>query len=415
VSSVAHHDSRSLFEQAWSLGIRTGVLTPRRREELLVEGTRAIRKIADLFGTEYLRGDLERAMRSMLGLLNIHLERVSGGDVEKAAMSIAENGLLFHTRGASRAIKRVLAVSHRQNPDTLEPEDLRRYETIVVTEWPTRSLAYLLEREQGAREDLALREAAQALVSALDGPSDLSESEPGPVIMTALLALACQTQPSWPRHLRGFEALLAAVRRSPAKLDRMPQGVPAAHREVVGSVWAANAGVIKALVADTSVPLHVLAGGGPDVNPLYGRLEVPDDTLGEVDGHSIATTAHWQALTRGATDEARLLLVLLQGLAGVTSKPPFSLKSIAGLLKAQLQCKPDDRLFEDWLTANVPYAQHPDLTELWEAFWEERDALLSEDPASDEFKQFARAWFPMRAAPARPGAARALGPETTAS
>lgn len=400
MTHLAHRDARTLFERAWSHGMRTGILTAERREALLVEGTRAIRKIADILGTEHLRGDLERAMRSMLGLLNIHLERVSGGDVDQAARSIADNGLLFHTRGASRAIKRVLAAVDQRDPDALDPDEQRRYEEIVVTEWPGRPLAYLLERERGAREELAMREAARALVQALGGPSGLNESEPGPVIMTALLALACQPKPAWPRDVRSFEALLAAARKSPARLGRLPQGIPPAHRQVIEAVWAANAALVKARVVDSGLALHVLAAGGPDVNPLHGHLELPDDALEEVEGHGVATTTHWEKLTRGTSDESRLVLILLQGVVGITGKPPFSLKAILELLKTQLRAPPADRLLQDWLTANVPHRRQSDLTELWEAFWEERDALSSEDPANDDFKHFARTWFPMRA-PAR--------------
>ena len=64
MTPLAHRDARSLFERAWSHGMRTGLINAQRREELLVEGTRAIRKIADILGTEHLRGDLERPARS---------------------------------------------------------------------------------------------------------------------------------------------------------------------------------------------------------------------------------------------------------------------------------------------------------------------------------------------------------------
>ncbi len=406
MTQLAHRDSRPLFERAWSHAMRTGIIAVPRHEELLVEGTRAIRKIADILGTEHLRGDLERAMRSMLGLLNIHLERVSGGDVERAARSIAENGLLFHTRGASRAIKRVLASVDQLDPDALEPAEQQRYEAIVVTEWPERSLAYLLERERDVSRERATREAARALLRALGGAPDLDASEPEPVIMTALLVLAYSPKPAWIGDVRGFEGLLAAVRKSPAKLGRTPPGLPSgiapAHRAVIESVWAANAALVKARVVDSKLPLHVLAAGGPDVNPLHGHLDLPDDALEEVESHGLATTTHWDKLSRGTSDEARLLLILLQGVAGVTDKAPFSLKSVARLLSSQLRVKPAQRLLTDWLTANVPHRRQPDLLELWDAFWEEREVLSSEDPASDDFKHFAKTWFPMRPPRAQP-------------
>lgn len=394
---LAPRDARSLFERAWAYGLRAGLLSEQRREELLLEGTRAIRKIADILGTEHLRGDLERALRSMLGLLNIHLERVSGGDVEQAARSLAEHGLLFHTRGASRAIKRVLAAADRRDPDALDPHEQQRYEEIVVTEWPGRSLADLLAHEEESRQARAMREAAHALVHTLGGSPGLDDAEPQALIMTGLLVLAYQPTCSWIRDLRSFEGLLAAVRRSPGRLDRLPQGIPPVHREAIAAVWAASAGIVRASVVDSALPLHVLAAGGPDENPLYGHLAPPDDGFEFVASHDVATTAHWEKLTRGSSAEPQLLLVLLQHVAGVTDKPPFSLKTIARLLQTQLRERPADRLLSDWLAANVPHHRQPDLTALWADFWEEREALAATDPAHEDFKPFARTWFPMRA------------------
>ena len=120
MSALAHHDPRTLFERAWSDGLRSGLITDARREELIREATRAIRKIASVLGSEFLRDDLERAMRSMLGLVNLNLEKLTRGDVEAAARSLAEDGLVFHTRGASQAIKRVLAIESGQDPDELD-------------------------------------------------------------------------------------------------------------------------------------------------------------------------------------------------------------------------------------------------------------------------------------------------------
>ena len=51
MTQLAHRDSRPLFERAWSHAMRTGIIAVPRHEELLVEGTRAIRKIADILGT----------------------------------------------------------------------------------------------------------------------------------------------------------------------------------------------------------------------------------------------------------------------------------------------------------------------------------------------------------------------------
>ena len=69
MSTLATRDGRTLFERAWAHGIDSGVITEERRDAVLHEGTRAIRRIASIIGSEYLRADLERAMRAMLGFV----------------------------------------------------------------------------------------------------------------------------------------------------------------------------------------------------------------------------------------------------------------------------------------------------------------------------------------------------------
>ena len=161
MTGLAHHDPRTLFERAWSQAVASGLIDPARREALVAEATRAIRRIAAVLGTEFLRDDLERAMRSMLGLVEQHLMRVSDGDVLAAAHSLAANGLLFHTKGASQSIKRMLANEHGVDPERLGDDLKRRFEADVVAHWATVPFEVLAEREAEA-ERLRARRAAAA-------------------------------------------------------------------------------------------------------------------------------------------------------------------------------------------------------------------------------------------------------------
>ena len=169
MTAIARHDARTLFERAWQHATRAGLIDAERREVLVAEGNRAIRRIANVLGTESLRDDLERAMRSMLGLVNLHLHRVSGGDVAAAARSLAAHGLLFHTKGASTAIKRVLAIEHGVDPERIDGAHRRRFDEAVVAEWALLPFDELLEREREAERSSALRAAADALAAARTG------------------------------------------------------------------------------------------------------------------------------------------------------------------------------------------------------------------------------------------------------
>ena len=398
MTAVARHDARTLFERAWSHARRTGAIDAARREALVGEATRAIRRIAGVLGSDHLRDDLERAMRSMLGLVDLHLHRVSGGDVAEAARSLAERGLLFHTKGASQAIKRVLAIEHGLDPEAVDPASRRRFEEAVVAEWAHLPFDALVAREREADLARLRREAANALAATLDGPPPDAYHEPEQVVMTALLIHAYAPRRTWIADVRGFESLLEAVRREPARFRTLPAGVPPAHRDAIEAIWAAEAaGLLDAIVA-AGVPVHRLVAGDPDTNPLYGRLVLPDDALAEVDDLAERTTSHWLALTGGATDEPRLLATVLQGVVGFDASWPLSPKAAETLVRTVLVDAPEDARLAAWLDANAPHAYHDGLAELWHAFWDERGTALQAGAGADAVRRFAAQWLPVKAA-----------------
>jgi hypothetical protein len=401
VSTLATRDGRTLFERAWAHGIDSGVITEERRDAVLHEGTRAIRRIAGIIGSEYLRADLERAMRAMLGLVNLHLEKVSRGDLAVATRSIADKGLLFHTRGASQAIKRVLAAEAGLNPDELDPGTLARFELAVVSQWASTPFADFARREQGADEVRRRREAAAAIARLLRGQTPDPHQDPDQVIMTALLILAYEKQQIWIADAKGFEKLLGKVRKAPARFATLPAGVPPAHRPVIEAVWTTNARTVLALITDARVPLHQLVAGDPGTNRLQDLLVLPDGSLEDIDGHGDAMTSHWKKVTRGTADESRLLLVMLQGVMGFTAKPPLGWRAAETLLRTTLAEPPPEQPLTAWLDANAPHQYHSGLIDLWRDFWEERTSTLDEDARADDYRRFLATWLPMRA-PAKP-------------
>jgi len=393
---LAHHDARTLFERAWSRAMRDGALRPERREALLGEGTRAIRRIAGVLGSEHLREDLERGMRSMLGLVNLHLHKVSGGDVDAAARSLLDNGLLHHTKGASQAIKRVIASEIGEEFETLDDATRRGIEEQVVADWAFMPYDEFAQRERGAEERRRRRGAALAIGALLDGRAPDPYYEPEQVILTALMVLAWSPARAWIADLKGFERMLAAVREAPGRLDTLPEGVPAAYRPIVERVWRERAPGLLAAITDPAVPLHRLAAGNPVSNPLYDWLVVPDTAIGEVDAAEANTTAHWQALTEGRTDEAHLLFTMLRGVLGLRLKLPLGVKAVETLLKKTCAERPDDAALRDWLDANAPHPYHDGLAELWDDFWSDREETLGAAPSAAECKVFAAEWLPVK-------------------
>lgn len=398
MSAIARHDARTLFERAWAHARREGTIDAARREALLAEGTRGMRRIATVIGTDHLREDLERAMRAMLGLVNLHLHRVSDGDVAAAARSLADNGLLFHTKGASTAIKQVLAVELGEELESLDDATRRGLDEQVVAVWSGMSWADFAARERGAEERRRRRGAARALASALDGRPPEPYHEPEQVILTALLILAyTPKRRAWIADLRGFESLLESVRATPSAFASLPAGVPLAYRPIVETVWRERAPRALRVITDASVPLHRLVGGDPLTNPLHDWLVVPDSALDEVDSVGAHTTAHWETLTGGRTDEEHLLLVMLAGIYGIDVETPLSLKAAEALVKTTCAERPDDRLVEAWLDANAPHQYHDGLVGLWTDFFDDREVQLEEGTSALAWRVFAAQWLPVRA------------------
>jgi hypothetical protein len=401
VTAVARHDARTLFERAWAHGVSTGAIDAARREALVAEAVRAIRRIAAVLGSEFLRDDLERAMRSMLGLVDLHLRKVSRGDVAAAAGSLAEHGLLFHTKGASQAIKRVLAIEHGVDPDAVDAANRRRFEEAVVAEWAHLSFDAFVEREREAELASRRRAAAAALAATLEGTPPEPYYEPEQVILTALLIRAYAPRKAWIDGMRAFEALLEAVRRTPARFRELPPGVPVAHRETVEDVWAREGPRLIDAIARPDVPVHRLVAGDPATNPLHAWLVLPADAIDDVDDVGELTTSHWQALTGGATDEPRLLATMLQGVIGFEAAWPLAPKAAETLLRKTLAGRPDERRVAAWLDANAPHQYHADLLGLWRDFWDERASTLDGDAKSDAYRRFAAEWLPVKAPAAR--------------
>ncbi|MFN9774722.1 MAG: hypothetical protein ACK54X_19145 [Burkholderiales bacterium] len=401
MTAVARRDTRTLFERAWTHGVRTGEIDGARREALVAEGTRAIRRIAGVLGSESLRDDLERAMRSMLGLVNLHLQRVSRGDVAAAARSLADNGLLFHTKGASQAIKRVLAIEHGLDPDAVDPVNRRRFEEAVVAEWAHLPFEVLLERQREAELASRRRAAADALAATLEGTPPEPYYEPEQVILTALLIHAYAPEKAWIDGVRGFEALLEAVRRTPARLRVLPPGVPPEHRETIEDVWSSEGPRVIDAIVESDEPVHRLVAGDPITNPLHAWLVLPADALDDVDDVGELTTSHWQALTGGATDEPRLLATMLQGVIGFEAAWPLTPKAAETLLRKTLAERPEERRVAAWLDANAPHQYHADLVGLWRDFWDERESALGGESAADVHQRFAAEWLPVKAVAAK--------------
>jgi len=363
---VVRHDARTPFEKAWSRGIASGLIDSEVSESITKDGTRAIRKIALILGSEYLRADLERAMRSMLGLVNLHLAYESGGDVDKAAQSLASKGLLHHTKGASRIFKK-MGCDERE----------------IVTQSAFMSyadfVAAIADHERHERTYAAARWALQSI----GYPDDLDKDESPAAICTAMLFMIYKKRgkaPAWNGDMAGLEAVLSALRAKPKALDRLPATLPDAYRPEIEWVWRSCRESFLKHVVCSQTPIHQLVGASVESGSLIGLLMKPCAGIGDIDGAAGSTTAHWRKLTGGLLDEDTLMSLMLSGLLCAKARPKLTsqeVKAIAGQLLEQ----PAGSRLDAWLDENVPHDFHGGMRELWAAFWGEVDAVRTDSEA----------------------------------
>jgi hypothetical protein len=272
----------------------------------------------------------------------------------------------------------------------------------VVSSWAQYSFADFMQQYEDAERVRRRRDAAGAISQALQGEAPDTDFEPEQIIMTGLLIMVYTRKTTWIANQQGLEKLIEAIRKAPRKLAAPPEGLPERYRAIVETVWAERAPALKAVIVDSATPLHVLVAGDPSVNRLHELLVMPENALADVDDHDDRTTSHWKKLTGGTSDEARLLVIMLQGVLGLTDKLPFSQRTAKRLLDTVLMKRPDDRLIADWLEANAPHQNQSGLFELWNDFWDERESTLHEDASSGDYQSFATTWLPMQAPRKKP-------------
>jgi hypothetical protein len=87
---LAVFDDRPFFERALAFGVRAGILADAKIAAIVDDGPKGMVQIAEYFGTQYLRPNIDEARQRIVNLVSLFLEEQSGGDLEKAAHSLRD-------------------------------------------------------------------------------------------------------------------------------------------------------------------------------------------------------------------------------------------------------------------------------------------------------------------------------------
>lgn len=360
-AQLVSHDDRTLFEKAWVQGIATGVIDSDVSARITRDGARAMRQYACLMGSDYLRPDLERAMRTMLGLINLHLEYESGNDVDRAARSIAVNGIGYHTRGAARHMK---AAGYDERS--------------IVTQHAYMDIASF--RALIAENENALRRMSAAIWSldVIGYGDDIDLADASQAICTALLFIIFRPGATWSGDMAGFETMLKAVRaKAKGRTPKVPAGVPDEYRATLEDEWSRHGKTIMRLVLDKTIKLHQLSSHAR----ITELLLVPGTaSLSDIDDAASMVTSHWKQLTGGSDDEDVLMTVMLSGVVFEKTKRTLTTAE-AKTIAAGIHTPPPEARLQAWLNENAPHAFQSGLVDLWNHFWSEAEMISPDSEA----------------------------------
>ncbi|EXI76046.1 MAG TPA: hypothetical protein PK440_01180 [Candidatus Accumulibacter phosphatis] len=366
-------DQRPFFERALVHGVQSGVIDRDRLTSIVNDGAKGLLQIADFFGTQYLRPNIEEARTRIISLVSLFLEESSSGDLDQAARSLRDNSFLSHSRGGSEMLKKLWAMPEDASYGILAKPPQKEF----LAEWSLRSL-------RDYRQELAQRQDHQLSISAtlwfakrLALPAaDLSTVAVDSVVRSALLVHLHGKEPLAIPTASGLLQILDAIREKgvPGKgrrlladlLRELPESyLPVAQREL-RRIETED----LPRIADRSRPLPQLL---QELEPLYYLRDFGPEDAGLFEA---AACADWQRITAGKTDDSSLLTVFVCLAADIPAKPVLG-RAAARALIVKARRDGFKRLpVLGFIHALAPYSMQDDLETLWKEFFPEAHTVL---------------------------------------
>ena len=170
------HDARHGPAPCRRTGVRRGIIDAERLAAINADAPKGIVQIARYFGSEFLRPELEKARDRMVNMISLYLLETTGGDLDKAAVSLRDNSLLSRSKGGSDMLKKLIAMPESSNFGMAGYDDAQ---TALLAVWTLRSHAeYQAELARRSQMAQAIT-AAQWLAEQFDLDTDELESGGG--------------------------------------------------------------------------------------------------------------------------------------------------------------------------------------------------------------------------------------------
>lgn len=389
VPGLSLFDERSFFEKALAYGLSHGLISLQRLDAMEDEGARGMVQIARYFGSEFLRPELERARQRMMNMISLGLRVHSGGDFRRAAELLRDQSLLSRSKAGSDLLKALIVMPQSSHFGMNEQGGFSDRHIPQLARWTLASYEQY-QAEFNAREHavLAVRAATHMAHSLGLEPDALQEAgaDADAVIRTALLASvqALDAFPDW----ASLEALLTGWRKksnTPATLAKsvqnlskamaLPSGLDTKTHSMVSALRDSVIADLPKLL-DAKTPLRKLLDQTPAFMGRYFWLE---DALGEVHQLDTQRSVAWEKITRGLSDDATVLTLLLCVCAGQAPKTRLSEKSAAIWVRRWRKKGLDAQLALNWLEQHAPAHYLEDCKALWQSFCEHAGPTLLDE------------------------------------
>lgn len=386
------HDARPFFEKALVHGVAHGIIDAAKLAAMNTDAPKGMVQIARYFGSEFLRPELEKARDRMVNMISLYLLDTTGGDLQKAAVSLRDNSFLSRSKGGSDMLKRLIAMPESSNFGMGGYADA---ETPLLSVWSLRSHAdYCVELARRTQIAAAIN-AAQWLAEQYDLDADALEeagADAEAVIRTGLLLQALAPKAGdWPNAVV-FEKIATAHRKKKTTAGQLklslPPGLPADLKDVVDAQRASVLADLPKLL-DAVTPLRNL------LRPTSGfraRYFVLDDPLAEVDDYhrNLAdldeegdapqpASKTWTKTVQGNEDEPSLLTLFLCLATGTPKKTLLTEKTAGSLVRKIRKTGLQPDLATAFIRANAPGVRQADYVDLWNSFVQESQATLASD------------------------------------
>ena len=368
-SALAQIDSRPYFEKVLHYAIEQNVIAPEALKTLLADAPKGMVQIANYFGTAYLRTDLESARQRIVNLISLYLEEVSGGDLQRAALSLRDKSLLSHSKGGSDMIKRLHAMPDAKiiGGHSVTAEDQRNFlnDHTLATALSLADYRVAFEIRKACQQEIDF---ALWLAKKMGAPSDQVSlcGDTSSLLRSAMLVLFAEKSELKLPTRSGFVRLIEAAKNKRAKLD-----------ETRLKTFLANAPLEFQQLGqqemqrfiENDLPEIRKAGCTAD-SLLYGESSLPFFVVENIDednrDYERLVAQEWHRVTKGDGDDPAVVsTVFLLIATGLAAKPKLLMREGQEIIRAFRSSGFNSKAVLEFIDTHAPHESREDLRRQW--------------------------------------------------